>query len=181
MHIHRRLLTMGIAALVGTASAAAPAGTWEVTGRYTIATRYDGHVLRGQVPFAVHTTLDPDGSYEVTGPNSTCGPSDAPPVPTSGHWSGSPRAFLAAIVRRSIRSSVLGCGGRSIAIGGLASRLHLAQDATTLDGRFSARVRYHLVGRHHETFHARIHGAFTGARTPADSRNDVAPDVGPRP
>jgi hypothetical protein len=160
----RRLLTFVALGLGLAGRAGAQEGRWEVAGEGRYVARYEGHIVRGSVPFALEATLDADGHYEIVGP--ACPSGDGSPPVFSGRWTRGSDGFLRAVVRDAIRANVIGCGGgRGVRVRGLRVRQRLAPDARSVTGKFAAGVRYRfVVGRERETVRARVHGDYTGSR-----------------
>jgi hypothetical protein len=147
----------------------APADTWSVSGRFTTVSSVRRPPHRPQVQridgsFAFTATLEPDGSYEITGPLSSCElPDDA--FGPRGRWDGSERALLGKALRATVRTIVRGCDDRSpVRVRRLSAGIRLA--GATLFGRVSAKASLRVPIRPAFVGRIMLRGRVTGTRTP---------------
>lgn len=159
--MNRRLVFAFALGLSGAAPAAAQQGTWGISGDARHVAHYQGHALRGAIPFAVTATLAADGTYEVTAPVCSFG---GPPRVLTGRWTGGSNRALRTIVRDGIHANLTSCGIRGVRVRDLAVKQRIAPDGESLTGAFTATVRYRYeIDGEWEVLRARVDGDCTGA------------------
>lgn len=166
----RHMLLLGFVALIPSVGVASPTivGTWDLTGSTVVRYRYEGRLVRTNVPLRFTMSFTEGRTYRVSGIAVSCIPEGATLPDVTGRWriaGGSVRGT--AGLARAIRDAVETCvAGVHASVDASRARFRVLPDGEQLETRFAASlgVRYRQ-GHEVETVRVRLAATLAGTRT----------------